>query len=159
MKIFGCEAFVHIPKEKRTKLDNKSMKCIFLGYVDGEFGYRLWDPVKSKVIRSRDGIFNELEMFKKPTCDMKVKKLTDWFVERQENIPTLQENNGEQAEKVGKPAEDDGQPAENYGQQEEEALQQPLQEIQPENIPSQPVRRSTRPHKHHKGILPQIIFY
>ena len=90
LKIFGCEAFVHIPKEQGTKLDNKSMKCIFLGYADGEFGYRLWDPVKSKVIRSRDVIFNELEMFKKPTCDMKVNKLTDRFVEKQESIPPLQ---------------------------------------------------------------------
>ena len=119
----------------------------FLGYVDGEFGYRWWDPVKSKVIRSRDVIFNELEMFKKPICDMKVKKLTDWFVEQEENIRALQENNGQQAENGGQPAEDDGQAAENYGQREVEALQQPLQEIQPENIPPQSVHRSTRPHK------------
>jgi hypothetical protein len=33
LKVFGCEAFVHIPKENRTKLDDKSMKCIFLGYA------------------------------------------------------------------------------------------------------------------------------
>ena len=50
-KIFGCEAFLHIPKENKTKLDDKSMKCIFLGYADEEFGYRLWDPVKHKIIR------------------------------------------------------------------------------------------------------------
>ena len=59
LKIFGCEAFVHIPKENRTKLDDKSMKFIFFGYVDEDFGYRLWDPVKHKIIRSRDVIFNE----------------------------------------------------------------------------------------------------
>jgi len=41
LKIFGCEAFVHIPKENRTKLDDKSMKCIFLGYADENLGYRL----------------------------------------------------------------------------------------------------------------------
>ena len=35
LKIFGCEAFVHIPKENRTKLDDKYTKCIFMGYVDG----------------------------------------------------------------------------------------------------------------------------
>ena len=39
LKVFGCEAFVHIPKENRTKLDYKFMKCIFLGYMDGQFGY------------------------------------------------------------------------------------------------------------------------
>jgi len=49
LKIFGCEAF-YIPKENRTKLDDKSMKCIFLGYVDGELVYWLWDLVKNKVI-------------------------------------------------------------------------------------------------------------
>ena len=98
------------------------MKCIFLGYADGEFGYRLWDPVKSKVNRSRDVIFNELEMFKNPTCDMEVKKSIDRFVEQQENIPPLQENNGQQAENGGQLDEDDGQPTQNYGQQEEEAL-------------------------------------
>jgi hypothetical protein len=39
LKILGCEALMHIPREHRTKLDDKSMKCIFLGYVDGELGY------------------------------------------------------------------------------------------------------------------------
>eukprot|EP00253_Pinus_taeda_P023266 PITA_23266 len=65
LKIFGCKPFVHIPKENRTKLDDKSIKCIFLGYANEDFGYRLWDPVKHKIIRSRDVIFNESEMFKR----------------------------------------------------------------------------------------------
>ena len=29
LKIFVCEAFVHISKENRINLDDKSMKCIF----------------------------------------------------------------------------------------------------------------------------------
>lgn len=64
LKIFGCEEPVHIPKENITKLDDKSMKCIFLGYADEEFGYRPWDPVKHKFIRSIDVIFNESEMLR-----------------------------------------------------------------------------------------------
>ena len=83
---------MHIPKEHRTKLDDKSMKCIFLGYVDGEFGYRLWDPVKHKVIRSRDVIFNELQMFKKFAGDIEVKKIVDKFADQREDIPFLQEH-------------------------------------------------------------------
>ena len=47
-------------------------------------------------------------MFKKPTCDMKVKKSTNRFVEQQENIPPLQENNGQHAENGEQQAEDDG---------------------------------------------------
>lgn len=53
MIFFGCEAFVQIPKENRTKLNDKSMKCIFLGYENGELGYHLWDPVKKKFIISK----------------------------------------------------------------------------------------------------------
>nr|CAD1844323.1 unnamed protein product [Ananas comosus var. bracteatus] len=59
--------YVHIPKESRTKLDVKSRKCIFLGYGGNEFGYRLWDPVVRKTIRSQDVVFREDVMFKEGT--------------------------------------------------------------------------------------------
>ena len=59
LRVFGCRAFVHIPKDERSKLDSKSRQCIFLGYRRDEFGYRLWDPVDKKVIRSRDVVFLE----------------------------------------------------------------------------------------------------
>ena len=32
LKVFGCDAFVHVPREKRRKLDKKEVKCIFIGY-------------------------------------------------------------------------------------------------------------------------------
>ena len=32
LKIFGCPVYVHIPKEKRTKLDPSRKKGIFVGY-------------------------------------------------------------------------------------------------------------------------------
>ena len=94
LKIFGCEAFVHIPKEARTNLDDKSMKCIFFGYADEE----LWDPVKNKIIRSKDVIFNESELFKRTVGELEVKKIIDRFEEQQENIPPMQENEQQQNE-------------------------------------------------------------
>jgi hypothetical protein len=57
---FGCDAFVHVPKEKRNKLDNKEVKCIFIGYKDGMKGYKLWDPVLRKTIYSQDVVFREV---------------------------------------------------------------------------------------------------
>jgi hypothetical protein len=57
--VFGCRAFVHVPKDERSKLDNKTKQCIFLGFEDDGFGYRLWDPEEKKIIRSRDVIFFE----------------------------------------------------------------------------------------------------
>eukprot|EP00253_Pinus_taeda_P025635 PITA_25635 len=33
LRVFECDAYVHVPKEKQTKLDSKSEKCIFIGEV------------------------------------------------------------------------------------------------------------------------------
>ncbi|GKV48929.1 hypothetical protein SLEP1_g55712 [Rubroshorea leprosula] len=35
LRIFGCDAYVWVPKEERTKVDKNSKKCIFLGYETG----------------------------------------------------------------------------------------------------------------------------
>ena len=59
LKTFGCAAYAHVPKDERLKLDSKSRKCIFLGYGTETKGYRLYDPERSRVIYSRDVIFNE----------------------------------------------------------------------------------------------------
>ena len=69
LKVFGCRAFVHIPKDERSKLDGKAKQCIFVGYAHEEFGYRLWDPIGKRIIRSRDVVFLEdqtIEDFEKP---------------------------------------------------------------------------------------------
>ena len=63
LKVFGCTAYVHIPAEKRKKLDSKSMKCIFMGYPDGTKGYKLFDPEKKMMCRSRDVIFDEKKFY------------------------------------------------------------------------------------------------
>ena len=34
LRVFGCDAYVHVPKEKRTKLDSKFEKYIFIGYKE-----------------------------------------------------------------------------------------------------------------------------
>ena len=59
LKIFGCLAYTHIPKDERKKLDSKAKKCIFLGYGGLRKGYRLYDQRSSCVIYSRDVAFNE----------------------------------------------------------------------------------------------------
>lgn len=40
-------------------MDPKSQKCIFVGYGEGQYGFRLWDHVANKITRSRDVVFNE----------------------------------------------------------------------------------------------------
>ena len=67
LRVFGCEAYSHIPKEFWNKLEPKSRKCIFLGYGEsGEMGYRLWDPESRKILCSNDVYFNEAKFHPKP---------------------------------------------------------------------------------------------
>jgi hypothetical protein len=59
IKVFGCDAFVHFPKEKRSKLDKKVVKCIFIEYKEGMKGYKLCDPASRKIMYNRDVVFRE----------------------------------------------------------------------------------------------------
>ena len=43
---------MHVPKDERKKLDDKAKECIFVGYGDEKFEFRLWDPKVKKLIRS-----------------------------------------------------------------------------------------------------------
>lgn len=57
LRIFGCNAYSHVPKELRTKFDPKATKCIMLGYNNN--GYRLWNIAEQKAVVSRDVVFDE----------------------------------------------------------------------------------------------------
>lgn len=59
LRIFGSIAFAHVPSELRRKLDDKSFKCIFIGYSEVTKGYRLLNPITNKMVVSRDVIFKE----------------------------------------------------------------------------------------------------
>ncbi|GJR18120.1 putative RNA-directed DNA polymerase [Tanacetum coccineum] len=59
LPVFGCKASVHIPKDERSKFDVKGKPSVFLRYGQDEFGYRLYDPVQKKLVRSRDVVFKE----------------------------------------------------------------------------------------------------
>ncbi|KAI3713826.1 hypothetical protein L1987_72412 [Smallanthus sonchifolius] len=53
VKVFGCIGYVLIPSQLRTKLDNRSTKCIFLGISKESKAYRMYDPIQRKVIISK----------------------------------------------------------------------------------------------------------
>ena len=58
-KIFGCIAYVHVPSQKKQKLDDNSVKCIFVGYSSETKGYRFFNPLTKQLIVSRDVVFDE----------------------------------------------------------------------------------------------------
>jgi hypothetical protein len=61
LKVFGYDAYVHVPKEKRSNLNTKDEKCIFIGYKDGLKGYKFWNPETKTVVYSRDMVFREMK--------------------------------------------------------------------------------------------------
>ena len=61
LRIFRCEAYVHVSKKLRKKLDYKYRKCIFLGYA---IGYLIWNLDTCIVVRSRYLDFSESKMQK-----------------------------------------------------------------------------------------------
>ncbi|KAL0392758.1 UNVERIFIED_CONTAM: Retrovirus-related Pol polyprotein from transposon TNT 1-94 [Sesamum radiatum] len=63
LRVFGSICYVHIPTEKRHKLEEKTEKGIFLGYSTQSKGYRIYNLKTKKLIISRDVEFDEDAMW------------------------------------------------------------------------------------------------
>ncbi|HVX00707.1 MAG TPA: reverse transcriptase domain-containing protein, partial [Candidatus Babeliaceae bacterium] len=63
IRVFGCVAWVHVPDEKRTKLEPKGLECIFVGYSDESKAYILWNHDTRKHVISRDVYFGNESVF------------------------------------------------------------------------------------------------
>ena len=59
LKIFGCTVFVHIPKERRTKLDPSRKKGIFVGYSEVSKAFKIYILGYHHIEISRDVTFDE----------------------------------------------------------------------------------------------------
>ena len=42
LRIFGCPLYIHVPMEKRTKLEPLGEKGIFVGYSENSKAYRIF---------------------------------------------------------------------------------------------------------------------
>jgi hypothetical protein len=52
--VFGCPAWVLIPKEKRTKLAKRAWQGVFVGYKEEtDKIYLVWNPADKKVHEAR----------------------------------------------------------------------------------------------------------
>lgn len=64
VRVFGAEAYSYIDKQFRKKMDKKAQKLMLVGYQAESTNYRLWDPETSKIIISRNVVFNEKSVSK-----------------------------------------------------------------------------------------------
>ena len=65
LKIFGCPIFIHIPKEKRNKLEPSGKKGIFVGYCKVSKAFRIYIPGQHHIQISWDVTFDEDATLKK----------------------------------------------------------------------------------------------
>ena len=65
LRIFSCPVYIHIPKEKRTKLDPLGNKGIFVGYFERLKAYQIYFPGFKKMDISRDVTFDEDSAYNK----------------------------------------------------------------------------------------------
>ena len=59
LKIFGCPIYIHVPKEKRSKLDFSRRKGIFVGYSDQSKSCRVYIPAYDHINIRKDVTFDE----------------------------------------------------------------------------------------------------
>ena len=50
---------MHVPKEKRRKLDAKAEKCMLVSYLDEQKGYKCYNPRTKQAHVSRNVVFDE----------------------------------------------------------------------------------------------------
>ncbi|GAA5857408.1 hypothetical protein JCM9279_001791 [Rhodotorula babjevae] len=58
MRVWGCRAW-HVVALGRTKLDDKAIALVFVGYDLDDNAYRLYNPASNKIVRSRDTLSPE----------------------------------------------------------------------------------------------------
>jgi len=135
-KVFGCKALAYVNKEHRQKIDDKAIPCILVGCGDEEFCYRLWDPEKRRIIRSRDVVFHEQETMSNSAIPKKPKRYGK--VNLTLTTPPIRV-----AIEGGDLNEDprvDGEPVIEYGNDDEDVEDE-------EQSPTYQLRRSNRDHQ------------
>ena len=96
LKVFGCVAYAHIPENMQNKLEEKSPKCVFVGYPEGTKGFKLYDMSKKSFIRSRDVIFDETK-FHNFTSEQSINQESnvEYLVNESVELPYVVQSNNE----------------------------------------------------------------
>jgi hypothetical protein len=64
LRIFGCPVYIHVPKEKRMKLEPSGKKGTFVGYSETSKAYKIYILRQRQIEISWDVTFDEDEAFR-----------------------------------------------------------------------------------------------
>ena len=59
LQVWGCTAYVHIQKDKRTGIRSHMEKCVFIGYPEGYKGWMFYNPTTKRTVISERAEFDE----------------------------------------------------------------------------------------------------
>lgn len=77
LKVFGCEAFVHVPNAKRGQMESKAENLIFVGYDCGSKAYRFLNKQTNQITVTKEAKF--LKLGSQLQEDRKQLKSGDWI--------------------------------------------------------------------------------
>lgn len=86
IKVFGSEAYVHVPKQSRKKWDKKSQKMILVGYQANSCNYRLYNPQTGRFMVSRDVVIHETDHNQMEESNDEIKVPIDMRSSTQEEV-------------------------------------------------------------------------
>ncbi|CAI7737896.1 unnamed protein product, partial [Closterium sp. NIES-54] len=89
LRVFGCMGLVHVPKERRDKLQAAAVWAVRLGLARGSKGWLMWDPKSNSIFTTRDAKFMEGLMFKEWSEQGRSKVTTPLGIEVGTNDPLL----------------------------------------------------------------------
>lgn len=70
LKVWGCKA--HVRRETSSKLESRTIKCIFVGYPKETMGYYFYNPTENKVFVARGAEFLERNLLSQEACGSNV---------------------------------------------------------------------------------------
>nr|KYP60023.1 Retrovirus-related Pol polyprotein from transposon TNT 1-94 [Cajanus cajan] len=91
LRVFGSICYIHVPDEKRHKLEDKTVRGIFLGYNSQSKGYRVYNLQTKKLTISRD-----IEVDENATWNWeeeRIEKKTLYMPMSQPTTSSLEDNN------------------------------------------------------------------
>jgi hypothetical protein len=59
LRVWGCTAYVHVQRDKRTSLEPHYEKCVFIGYPAGYKGWKFYNPLTKRSVISERADFDE----------------------------------------------------------------------------------------------------
>ncbi len=59
LRVWGCETFVHNPKQGKNKLQSHSERCLLIGYNEQSKVYQVFNPNNRNVEITKDVKLNE----------------------------------------------------------------------------------------------------